>query len=175
MRSARNTAPAPLPLPPISRTSGGRRRAWMDKRGSADPMNAPMSIYEVPLGSLAQEKQTGKDGCYAYVEAPKGLADYVTDMGYTHVELMGIAEHPYDGSWGYQVTGYFAPYLPLRNASGIHVLYQLHAQKRNRVILDWVPAHFPRDAHGLSEFDGERSMNMPIPERGAPGLGNQGI
>ena len=140
--------------------------AWMEKRGSADPLNAPMSIYEVHLGSWRRKNRPEKDGCYTYVEAAKELADYVTDMGYTHVELMGIAEHPYDGSWGYQVTGYFAP--TSRNGTPqefMNFINYLH-KKGIGVIIHWVPAHFPRDAHGLSEFDGEALYEYADPRKG---------
>ena len=82
---------------------------WMEKRSQSDPVTGPMSIYEVHLGSWRKKNCPEKDGFYTYVEAAHELTAYVKEMGYTHVELMGIAEHPYDGSWGYQVTGYFAP------------------------------------------------------------------
>ena len=140
--------------------------AWIDKRGSADPMNAPMSIYEVHLGSWRRKNRPEKDGCYTYVEAAKELADYVTDMGYTHVELMGIAEHPYDGSWGYQVTGYFAPTSRYGMPQEFMYFINYMHKKGIGVILDWVPAHFPRDAHGLSEFDGEALYEYADPRKG---------
>ena len=82
---------------------------WISKRSQADMTKQPISIYEVHLGSWKKKDREEKDGYYTYVEAAHELAAYVKEMGYTHVELMGIAEHPYDGSWGYQVTGYFAP------------------------------------------------------------------
>lgn len=140
--------------------------AWMEKRGSADPLNAPMSIYEVHLGSWRRKNRPEKDGCYTYVEAAKELADYVTDMGYTHVELMGIAEHPYDGSWGYQVTGYFAPTSRYGTPQEFMYFINYLHKKGIGVILDWVPAHFPRDAHGLSEFDGEALYEYADPRKG---------
>lgn len=140
--------------------------AWIDKRRSADPMNAPMSIYEVHLGSWRRKNRPEKDGCYTYVEAARELADYVTDMGYTHVELMGIAEHPYDGSWGYQVTGYFAPTSRYGTPQEFMYFINYMHKKGIGVILDWVPAHFPRDAHGLSEFDGEALYEYADPRKG---------
>ena len=140
--------------------------AWMEKRGSADPLNAPISIYEVHLGSWRRKNRPEKDGCYTYVEAAKELADYVTDMGCTHVELMGIAEHPYDGSWGYQVTGYFAPTSRYGTPQEFMYFINYLHKKGIGVILDWVPAHFPRDAHGLSEFDGEALYEYADPRKG---------
>ena len=140
--------------------------AWMEKRGSADPLNAPISIYEVHLGSWRRKNRPEKDGCYTYVEAAKERADYVTDMGYTHVELMGIAEHPYDGSWGYQVTGYFAPTSRYGTPQEFMYFINYLHKKGIGVILDWVPAHFPRDAHGLSEFDGEALYEYADPRKG---------
>ncbi len=128
---------------------------WMKKRREQDILTSPLSIYEVHLGSWKKKNREEKDGYYTYIEAAHELAAYVKEMGYTHVELMGIAEHPYDGSWGYQVTGYYAP--TSRYGTAMDFMYfvnYLHKQGIG-VILDWVPAHFPRDAHGLADFDGE--------------------
>ena len=130
---------------------------WMESRAGTDPVKAPISIYEVHLGSWKKKNRPEKDGYYTYMEAAHELADYVLEMGYTHVELMGIAEHPYDGSWGYQVTGYFAP--TSRYGTPAEFMYF-------GVILDWVPAHFPKDAHGLADFDGQALYEYADPRKG---------
>ena len=139
---------------------------WMESRAGTDPVKAPISIYEVHLGSWKKKNRPEKDGYYTYMEAAHELADYVLEMGYTHVELMGIAEHPYDGSWGYQVTGYFAPTsrygTPTEFMSFVNYLHK----KGIGVILDWVPAHFPKDAHGLADFDGQALYEYADPRKG---------
>ena len=140
--------------------------SWMAKRKKADPMDGPVSIYEVHLGSWRKKNRDEKDGYYTYVEAAHELSDYVEQMGYTHVELLGIAEHPYDGSWGYQVTGYFAPTSRYGTAKEFMYFVDYMHQKGIGVILDWVPAHFPKDAHGLSEFDGKPCYEYSDPRKG---------
>lgn len=140
--------------------------SWMAKRKKADPMDGPVSIYEVHLGSWRKKNRDEKDGYYTYVEAAHELSDYVEQMGYTHVELLGIAEHPYDGSWGYQVTGYFAPTSRYGTAKEFMYFVDYMHQKGMGVILDWVPAHFPKDAHGLSEFDGKPCYEYSDPRKG---------
>jgi len=137
--------------------------AWMEQRRAHDWQHAPMSVYELHLGSW----QRGQEGEFLnYREAAHRLVDYVKDMGFTHIELMPITEHPYDLSWGYQTTGYFAP--TSRFGSPDDCRYFIDHCHRNGigVLLDWVPAHFPKDAHGLARFDG-----TPLFEHADPRLG----
>ena len=141
--------------------------AWMEARKQRDNDSLPVSIYEVHPGSWKKHPHgEDEDGFYNYREFAKSLAEYVKEMGYTHVELMGIAEHPFDGSWGYQVTGYYAP--TSRYGTPEDFAYLVNKLHRNKigVILDWVPAHFPKDAHGLADFDGEALFEYPDPRMG---------
>ena len=140
--------------------------AWMEKRREEDVLKSPMSMYEVHLGSWRKKDREEKDGFYTYIEAAHELADYVKEMGYTHVELMGIAEHPFDGSWGYQVTGYYAPTSRYGTPKDFMYFVNYLHKKGIGVILDWVPAHFPRDAHGLADFDGQPLYEYADPRKG---------
>ena len=142
--------------------------AWLKNREKFTPKMSALSIYEVHPGSWMKHpySEENPEGFYNYREFAKRIVEYVKDMGYTHVELMGIAEHPLDASWGYQVTGYYAPTSRYGTPQDFKYLVDYLHKNRIGVILDWVPAHFPKDEQGLAEFDGDAVYEHADPRQG---------
>ena len=139
---------------------------WQERRGSVDLWRSPMSIYEVHLGSWRLNPLEGNRSL-TYLELADELADYVLDLGFTHVELMPVMEHPFTGSWGYQVTGYYAPTSRYGSPDDFRAFVDRLHQRGLGVMLDWVPAHFPRDEWALARFDGTALYEHADPRRGA--------
>ena len=155
----------------ITRLTGYRWKDadWMEARDKKNCFREPIAIYECHVGSWMRHpvgNERGEEGFYSYREFADRLVKYLQETPYTHVELMGILEHPFDGSWGYQVTGYYAP--TARYGSPKDFMYLVDTLHRHGigVILDWVPAHFCPDEHGLARFDGECLFEDPDPRRG---------
>ncbi|QRM90494.1 1,4-alpha-glucan branching protein GlgB [Lacinutrix sp. WUR7] len=143
---------------------GWKDSKWMKSRKKKNALDAPFSVYEVHLGSWKQQIEENR--FLSYVELADQLVDYVKEMNFTHVELMPIMEFPYDPSWGYQVTGYFAPTSRFGYPEEFKLLVDKLHQNDIGILLDWVPSHFPEDAHGLGFFDGSCLYEHPDKRRG---------
>ena len=145
-----------------------RDQEWMTRREKKDYRTEPINILEVHPGSFQKRPitESDPDGFLNYKQLAHALGDYAEEMGYTHVELLGILEYPFDGSWGYQVTGYFAPTSRYGNPKDFMYLVDYLHRKGIGVYLDWVPAHFPKDAHGLACFDGTPLYEYEDPRKG---------
>jgi len=139
--------------------------AWMEERPKKDVLRTPMSVYEVHLGSWQRKVDEG-NRFLSYRELADTLLPYVAEMGYTHLELLPVAEHPFEGSWGYQVTGYYAPTSRFGNPDEFRYFVDRCHQMGIGVILDWVPGHFPKDEHGLAQFDGTALYEHADPRLG---------
>ncbi len=140
--------------------------AWMKERKASNSLDAPWSVYEVHLASWMRPDKNDEERYNDYDQIREHLVPYVKEMGFTHVELMPIMEHPYDGSWGYQGAGYFAPTSRFGDPEGYMALVDAFHQAGIGVILDWVPSHFPYDAHGLYLFDGANTYEYADSRKG---------
>ncbi|MBT8422289.1 MAG: 1,4-alpha-glucan branching protein GlgB, partial [Gammaproteobacteria bacterium] len=143
-----------------------RDSGWMQSRSSEPRLDQPFAVYEVHLGSW-QRVPEDDNRYFSYRELADKLVAYVKDMGYTHIELLPVTEHPFDGSWGYQPIGLYAPTWRFGSPDDFRYLVDCCHQKGIGVLLDWVPAHFPRDEHGLSRFDGTALYEHEDPRKGA--------
>ena len=142
---------------------GWSDEAWMDERSRFNHMEKPVSIYECHIGAWKRHPGRMDDGFYNYCEFARSAVEYMQEMHYTHIELMGVPEYPYDGSWGYQVTGYFAPTSRYGTPEDFAYMVNYFHRHGIGVILDWVPAHFPKDEHGLAMFDGTPTYEYEDP------------
>ncbi len=139
---------------------------WLQERAQKNLFEEPMAVYECHLGSWMRHPVPEAAGFYNYREFAERMVQYLKEMKFTHIELMGIAEYPFDGSWGYQVTGYYAPTSRYGTPEDFAYMINLFHKNGIGVILDWVAAHFPRDAHGLATFDGTCLYEHPDPRLG---------
>jgi len=144
-----------------------RDTEWMDRRATGSPDKAPISVYEIHLGSWRRRapEYPGDPGWLSYEALAEELIPYVVEMGFTHIELLPLVEHPLDESWGYQPLGFFAPTSRFGSADGLRALVDRAHAAGIGVILDWVPGHFPEDAHGLVRFDGTELFEHPDPRQ----------
>ncbi|TMD33433.1 MAG: 1,4-alpha-glucan branching protein GlgB, partial [Chloroflexi bacterium] len=141
--------------------------AWMQERTQRQQLSSPISIYEVHLGSWRRViEESGENRVMTYRELAHALAPYVKELGFTHIELLPITEYPYDGSWGYQVTGYFAPTSRYGSPEDFQYFVDFLHQQGIGVLLDWVPAHFPKDEYALGYFDGTHLYEYADPRKG---------
>ena len=140
-------------------------KAWLDRRKKLEGEEQPFSVYEIHLASW-KRKEDENNRSLTYIEMAEEMVDYVSDMGFTHVELMPVMEHPYDPSWGYQITGYFAPTTRFGPPEEFKYLVDAFHQAGIGVLLDWVPSHFPADIHGLALFDGTYLYDHADPRKG---------
>ena len=140
-------------------------QAWLRDRAQSDFLHQPMSVYEVHLGSW-QKREGNLNGWLSYRELAHQLVDYALEMGFTHLELMPISEHPFTGSWGYQTVGYFSATSRYGNPHDLMYFINHCHENGIGVIIDWVPAHFPKDAHGIAQFDGTCLYEHADPRQG---------
>lgn len=145
---------------------GWKDAAWMKKRKKKNALNAPWSVYELHLASWQRPDKNNEESYNSYDTISEQLVPYLKKMGFTHVELMPVMEHPFDGSWGYQCTGFFAPTSRFGDPQGFMRLIDALHQAEIGVILDWVPSHFPYDAHGLFMFDGTHTYEYADMRKG---------